>query len=213
MTSAADLLPGGARAYPFTRALALGMTDALATPIREAVDPHKAPAAFLPFLAAHESVDLWFEDWPEARKRAMIAEAPILAGKKGTRIGSVRFLSYVDAELVAAVAYPARFVLGRAVIGRTPIGHPPFVARYLVKIVTHTPRNAFVMGRSPIGRRALRTPSREPFHRALAALRVAKAPETEIRVDFAHKRPLQLSDAPPLDGTYRLGDFVTRRSL
>lgn len=205
------LLPGGSK--PFTVAIAAAMTDTLPVPIREAVDPLRTPAAFLPFLAAHESVDLWFDDWPEARKRAMVAEAPVLAGKKGTRAASARFLSYVDAELVATVAYPARFVFGRARIGRTPVGHSAFVARYLLKIVTHTPPRAFVIGRSPMGRRLLKTPSREPFKRALAALRVAKAPETEYRADFAHKRPLQLSDGPLLDGSYRLGDFVSRRTL
>lgn len=204
-------LPSNATA--FERAAGEGFSDVLPVPIREIVNPFQTPVAFLPFLAAHESVDLWFSDWVEARKRAMVAEAPVLARFKGTRHGAIRFLSYVDAEIIHAISYPARFVLGRAIIGHTPIGHPPFVARYLVKIVTHKPPRAHVIGRSPIGRRVLRTPSREPFNRALAALRAAKAPETEYRVSFAHKRPIQLSDGIPLDGSYRLGGYIDRRFL
>ena len=177
------------------------------------MDAAQTPAAFLPFLAAHESVDLWFDDWSETRKRQMVADAHSLAPLKGTRDGAEAFLQYVDAELVDAVAYPAPFVMGRARIGRTPIAQPAFVAHYLLKIITYAPPRAFRMGGAALGRARLRTPSREPFNRALAALRIAKAPETEIRVDFAFVRRMTLADAIPLDGSHKLGDFVERTKL
>lgn len=226
-------LPPGA--LPFERALAAGFTDVLPVPYRVLLDPSTTPAGWLPFLAAHRSVDLWFDDWPDARKRAVVEAALLDARLKGTRAGTMRFLSYVDATLVDTVAYPARFVLGRAVIGRTPIGHAPFLARHLVRVETTRKPRAFVIGRSALASRdqieaavphlivtsggevihgsILGTPSREPLRRCLTALRAAKAPETEIRVDFGHHRRLTLADAPPLDGSMRLGAFVARTHL
>ncbi len=196
------------------RALVAAMDDGgLPVPIRTIVDPAATPAAWLPWLAAHESVNLWFGDWSEARKRLVVTNAPLDAHYIGTRAGSIRYLAYVDGTLVDAVAYPTRFVLGRAVIGRTPINHPPFLARYLVKVETSTPPRALVLSRGVLGRARLKTPSREPFDRCLAAIRVAKAPETEVRVDFGVYRRLRLSDAPCLDAGYRLDSFIARSKL
>lgn len=210
--SAADLLPARLTSH-WTRALAAGMSDDLPVPIREAVDPAATPAALLPWLAVHDGVRLWFSDWSEEKKRRVVAEGLVAAFEVGTRAGAIRFLGYVDATLVDAVAYPARWIMGRAIIGRTPIGHPPFLARYLVKVETSIPKSTFVMGRSFLGRCYFRKPDRTPFDRCLAALRAAKAPETEIRVDFAHRRRLTLGDAPRLDGSHKLGDFVDRTKL
>lgn len=207
-----DLLPTGA-SLPFEIAIAKAAADDLPVPIRECLDPATTPVAFLPFLAVHRGTRLWFSDWSEARKRQVIAEAPATAALLGTRAGARRLLGYVDAGLVDVVAYPAPFVMGRARIGRTPIGHPAFLARYLVKVVTYKPPRALVMSRGALGRRPLKTPSREAFRRCLVALRAAKSPETEVRVDFSHMRPLLLSDGVLLDGSHRLGEFVTRAKL
>lgn len=211
MTTAALLLPRNATAYE--RALATALTDVLPVPIRSVVDPQTAPVAFLPFTAEHESVDLWFEDWAVQRKRDMIEASPVLATLKGTRDGTVEFLRFVDAEVLDIVAHPSRFVFRRAVVARTPIGHPAFVARHLVRVHTIVPPRAFVIGRAVVGRARLRTPSREPFRRVLVAMRVAKSPDTEYRVDFAHKRQLQLSDGSLLSDDFLLGQFIDRSKL
>lgn len=207
----AVLPPQNTTAYEYS--VAEGASDLLPVNIREVVNPTTTPLAFLPFLAAHESVDLWFSDWATSRKEAMIAEAQTLAAKKGTRAGTIRFLSYVDGTLLDAISYPAPFVMGRAVINRTPVAHPPFVARYLVKIVTFKRQRSFVMGRGRIGRTPIKDPSYEKFRRGLTALRAAKAPGTEYRVDFAHKRLITLADGVPVDGTYALGSYVDRFKL
>jgi P2-related tail formation protein len=211
MTSAADLLPTSAA--PFEIALAKAMTDTLPVPLREAMNPAMAPVNLLPFLAVHDGVRLWFSDWSEARKREVIGASLSDCWLIGVRDGAVRYLAYVDGALVDAVAYPARFVMGRAIIGRTPIGHAPFLARYLVRIATRKSLRSLVMRRGVLGRTRLKTPSREPFQRCLSALRAAKAPETDIRVDFGHSRQIRLSDGVPLDGTYRLGAFISRTKL
>ena len=207
----ATVLPSNSTA--FERAVAAAMTDELPVPLAAIMDPATSPERFLPFLAAHRSVDLWFSDWPVERKRQMIANAIRLARLKGTRAGTLAFLEYVDAELLDIIAHPARFVIGRAVIGRTPIGHKPFSARHLVKVHTFRPPRCFVIGRTPIGRAPFVTPSREPFNRALAALRVAKAPETEYRVDFGHKRQWRLEDNIPLADELPLGAYLDRTRL
>lgn len=211
MTIAADLLPTSAA--PFEIALAKAMTDTLPVPLREAMNPATAPTNLLPFLAVHDGVRLWYSDWTTTRKRLVISASLLDCWLVGVRDGAVRYLSYVDATLVDVVAYPARFVMGRAIVGRTPIGHAPFLARYLVKVETIKPLRALVLGRGVLGRARLKTTSREPFNRCLAALRAAKAPETEIRVDFGHARQIRLSDGVPLDGTYKLGTFISRTKL
>jgi phage tail-like protein len=209
--SVAAILPSNATA--FERAVAAGLTDTLPVPIRDILDPAVTPEAFLPFLAAHDSVDLWFSDWSVGRKRAMVEEAVTLARLKGTRAGVIRFLSYVDGTLVDAISYPERFILGRAIIGRTPINHPAFVARYLVKVETFKKPRAFILARSILGRHILKTPDRTKLRRALAAIRVAKALESEVRVDFAHKRQTTLDDGMPLDPGSLLGAWRARSQL
>lgn len=212
MTNVKDLLPRGATEL-LGQAIAEAIDDPLLVPVADALDPDKTPDRFLPFLAQHSGVRLWYSDWSEMRKRKIIKEARQLARKIGTRSGVLGFLSFVDAVLLDVISYPTRFIIGRARIGRTPVGHKPWVARYLIKIETKTPPRAFVMNRAVIGRSRIKTPRRDPFKRSMAALRAAKSPETEYRVDFAHKKPLLLSDGALLSDNYRLGAFVARTKL
>ena len=201
-------------AAPFERALARAASATLPIPIRQILDPRDAPAAFLPFQGAHESADLWFDDWPEERKRRMVEDLRNgLADAKGTHNGAVRFLAYVDAEVIDTVSYPARFVLGRSALGVTPLQHPPFKARYLVKVTLARPLNAFVLGRSALGHGALRRVDLEPIRRAKRALEVAKAEETEYLVSFSWQRPVTFRDEPPMDGSVRFGGTVPRHRL
>jgi len=211
MSSVGELLPGARGA--FEEAVAAGMSDVLPVPIEEIVEAARTPVAFLPWLAVHYGVRLWFPDWPEALKRFVVDEAPAVSFTIGTRTAVPVLLDYVDATLIDAKAYPQRFVFGSAVIGRTSVRHPPFMARYLVYVETSTPRMGFVYGRAVLGRHAGRAPSREKFKRARAALRAAKAPETEYRVSFQTKRQITVADGVPLDGTFALGQFISRTRL
>lgn len=211
MSAVGDLLP--ASQGTFEAALADAMSDSLPVPIKEVMDPATTPAPFLPWLAVHYGARLWFSDWSEARKRLVVGQAPAVNFTIGTRAAVVSFLSYVDGALLDAKSYPHRFVLGRAVVGRTPLQHHAFVARFLVKVETSTPRKALVLGRGVLGRHAWRTPSREKFKRVMAALRAAKSPETQYRVNFQHKRQITIADNLPLDGSYKLGDFIARVRL
>lgn len=211
MNSVRAILPAVAR--PFELAAAEAMTDTLPVPIAAIMDPATAPAAFLPFLAAHESVDLWFDDWSLARKRQMIGEALELAALKGTREGLVRFLGFVDAEVTWLIAHPARFSVGRSAIGVRPIAHRPMTAHYLVKVPLSAPANPFRIGRAALGRQALTRVSLEPLQRARMATVIAKAPETLTSLNFAWRRRARFGDGLPLDGSIRFGQFVDRPRL
>lgn len=182
----ADLLPPNATA--FERAIADAMTDGLPVPLRELVDPDRTLDAFIPFLAAHESVDLWFDDWPVARKRAMIAAALRLAGLKGTRLGLRLFLAYVDALLVSAMAHPRRFVAGTSAVGVQPLQFPAFAARYLIKVGLRRHCRSAVAGRAVLSLHGLVPVDLEPIRRARIAATVSKGPATQYTATFAHRR-------------------------
>lgn len=221
MTSLEKILPQHNPA-PWEQAAAEAMHDELPTDLAAAMNPYTTPAENLFHLAGHHSVDLWYEDWPEARKREIIAQyagvstlypGTPLSELKGTHEAAVRFLEFVDAEVIAHIAYPARFVLGRSALGITPLNHPPFKARYLVKVALVKPLNAFVLGRSALGMGALRPIDREPILRAKRALIVSKAPETEYTVSFAWRRPATFADNIAMDGTLPFSGFINRTTL
>lgn len=206
----------------FEKALIAGMTDDLPVPYNVIMDPYRTPARFLPWLAAHHSVDLWYDDWSEERKREMIAQcagvstdypASPLAALKGTLVGLKRYLAFVDADIIDRIAHPARFTFGRAVIGRTPIAHQPFTAHYLVHVTLRAPKNHFQIGRSAFGRAALTSVDLEPIHRARRAMVTAKTPDTLYTVTFAWRRPITLQDAVMIDGGASPGGYRQRQYL
>jgi len=85
-----DLLPPNAT--PAERRLATVAANACDLPVevlRTLWDPHTCPAWRLPSLAAERSVDRWDENWPEATKRKVIANAPFVHRHKGT-VGALR---------------------------------------------------------------------------------------------------------------------------
>jgi hypothetical protein len=209
MTSA--LLHSNAGA--FERAIAEAMTDELPVPIRQIMDPAQTPVSFLPFLAAHRSVDLWFEDWSEERKRALVADWPRLAALVGTRAAPARFLAYVDAQLVSVLSHPHRPFTGRYPTGRVLFGHPPFRSIYLVKAASHAPKLGFCTGRHPTGRRPTRAADFTGAKRALQALQIAKSEYTEVLVDFANYRPLTAGDAILAGRGMRAGQYIPRKRL
>lgn len=186
-----------------------GAEAELPIPIRTIVDPASTTTGFLPFVAVHNGVKLWFDDWSLARKRAITAdwELPDLIG---TRPGLQRFLAYVDATLISAVAHPRRFVLGRSALGVQPIQFPSFTARYLIKVGLKRHRCGLVLGRGAWGRHALVPVNLEPIRRAKIAATVSKGPGTQYTATFAYRR------RPTFDEMqFGMGfdDFIDRTSL
>lgn len=206
--SLAALLPSNATA--FERALAVALQDLLPVPLRSMVSASETASAFVPFLAAHESVDLWFDDWSEARKRAMIDEALGLAGLKGTRPGLRGYLTYVDAELISAVAHPRRFVAGLSAVGVQPLQFPIFTARYLIKVGLRRHIRGCVASRGALGKHAAVPVNLEPIRRAKIAAAVSKGPGTQYTATFAHRRRPRFDE---MQFGMGFDEFIDRTSL
>ncbi|WP_447928390.1 phage tail protein I [Vreelandella sp. EE27] len=66
---------------------------ALPVPLRTLWNPATCPAELLPFLAWAFSVDVWEADWPDATKRAVIAESFAVHRIKGTRLAVEKALA------------------------------------------------------------------------------------------------------------------------
>jgi phage tail-like protein len=72
-------------------------------------DPAQCPARLLPWLATVFSVDVWFDEWSEQRKRDVIANSIRLHRLKGTLAGIEEYAALVDARIVEAVTPPSLF--------------------------------------------------------------------------------------------------------
>eukprot|EP01009_Symbiontida_sp_KSa7_P004098 NODE_19_length_2602_cov_3.720721_g16_i0.p2 GENE.NODE_19_length_2602_cov_3.720721_g16_i0~~NODE_19_length_2602_cov_3.720721_g16_i0.p2 ORF type:complete len:223 (-),score=33.35 NODE_19_length_2602_cov_3.720721_g16_i0:234-902(-) len=207
----------------FEKALAAAMDDDLPIDYSFLQKPYDAPIDWLDHLAAACSVDLWFDDWPDDRKREMIAQcmgvstaypdSPPLAELKGTVEGARCYLEFVDAEIISVLDYPTRFVFGQSSPTYTPINHPPFKTQFLIKVALQKPVNAFIIGMSPLGQAALRTVDLTPINRVKKAMRVAKDPDQKWLVSVSWMRKATFADALPLDGTYSMNAHVPRTNL
>jgi P2-related tail formation protein len=197
----------------FEEAVAAALSADLPVPFAVLMDPAETRPDMLPWLAAHESVDLWYSDWSEERKRLMIADAPALAKLVGTRAAAERFLDYVDAVIIHKVSYPAPFVIGKTHLGdRVTIHQDHHKAYYLILISPRVEPDHFVIGQSRVDQVIrVRDVDYEPMRRVKAALRAAKAPDTEYAVDFGWKRKVTFADAWPL-GTPRPLDLYIERT-
>lgn len=213
MTTVDSILTGPSG--PFVHSLAGAASDALPVDVVAILDPRKTPSRFLPWLAAHEGVRLWFDDWSEERKREIVADWTRLASIIGTKAAAAAFLAYVDTVIVHRRTYPSRFPVGRMAAALTPIQFPTFSARYLLKAKLRTHRRALCQGRSAVGLAAAIGVPREPLIRAKSALVASTAPETAQTVTFAHRTLITLDDGFDLaaPGGARLGSFRDRTRL
>ena len=71
--------------------------------------PWECQLHLLPFLAFEESVDIWNENWPEWKKRSVIASAPADHAIKTTEAGIRRYVDIADGEVRQVVAPPEGF--------------------------------------------------------------------------------------------------------
>lgn len=71
-------------------------------------DPDRCPADLLGYLANAYSIDLWFDDWSEIRKRQVIRDAFNLHRRKTTLAGIKDHVALVDAEVVKVTRPPSQ---------------------------------------------------------------------------------------------------------
>lgn len=213
MSAIKGLLPENSDTYE--TALAEAADHTLPVPYADILNPELTPTEWLPLLAAHESVDLWFEDWTDERKREMIADSLALSKLIGTRAAAQRFLDYVDTEIIHKVSYPQKFPVGRIAVRLTPVFSPEFVARFLLKVTLYSRKNAVCTTRTAVGKAHVKPIDKTPMERAKLALVLSKASDTEYSVNFAHRLPITLDDIDSidLDAGYVLGAYKDRIRL
>lgn len=108
------LLPPSASDTERRLSAVLGRLSDVPAPIRDMHQPYATPAAFLPFLGWGWSVDLWDEEWSQARKRAMVDAAPLLHMRKGTAYVLREYARFVGAEITDILRPPKRQFVGAA---------------------------------------------------------------------------------------------------
>src|SRR5262245_26151117 len=101
---------------PFNKALSALSTrlEGINAPTRQVWDPLTCPSNFLKALAHAYSVDLWVDDWPETRKRSIIANAVTMHRRKGTLWAARTYLSYVDVRVLETITPPQKVFSGPA---------------------------------------------------------------------------------------------------
>lgn len=106
LNEATDILPGNGT--PFERALLAAMLHhGLDVPLADLWNPARCPLPLLPYLAWALSVDVWQNEWPEVKKRQVVADSIELHRLKGTLEGLRRYAALADGEVVRAVTPPA----------------------------------------------------------------------------------------------------------
>tara|TARA_R110002020_G_scaffold467027_4_gene690212 strand:+ start:24832 stop:26103 length:1272 start_codon:yes stop_codon:yes gene_type:complete len=111
MTTPIPLQPDNATAWE----LAVSLTSAERHPapyglLKTLWDPWTCPIQFLPFLARALSVDIWRDDWPETKKRAVVARAKQHHRHKGSEWLHGEYLKLLDIGMRKYTAAPAHFV-------------------------------------------------------------------------------------------------------
>lgn len=207
-----ELLPSNAS--PLEHGLDDATARVVPVPIATSLDAQDAPVAFVPFLAHREGVTLWFDDWPEARKR-QVAENWLqdYARIIGTRPAADDFLALVDASVVHRLSYPAPFVVGDVPVGSRLVNQQHHTAHFLVSVDLVEQAEALAVGAVPVGDGALAPPDDEPITRALTALRAAKSPDTEYRAHFDTRRPSSTGDRPSTSDALPVGHYRDRVEL
>ena len=113
MTTFPTLLPPNATKLEKAIAGPTGRIDnAIPVPIDKLLNADECPAAYLPWLAWHMSLDLWDWRWDETKRRAVIARAVELNRMKGTAHAIRTYCNIMDSEAVQIVVPPQEFYIG-----------------------------------------------------------------------------------------------------
>jgi phage tail P2-like protein len=108
-----DLLPPSATSQERAIAAATSRVSDVPVPIRTLWNAQTCPVDLLPWLAWALSVDTWYSDWTEVRKRAVIAAAVNTARFKGTKKAVSEALAALSASSVIVEWFQ-----------KTPVGTP-----------------------------------------------------------------------------------------
>jgi hypothetical protein len=103
MGEAVSLLPQNRTVWEETLSLtSAGRRPLPANIIKSVWNPWTCPIDLLPYLAWGLGLEIWDDDWPETRKREVVARIWLLKRRKTTLAGIRDYLDLADAGLVAA---------------------------------------------------------------------------------------------------------------
>lgn len=86
--------------------------DEMDTIVEKLWNPYECPSVWLPWLAETMSVDFWDEDWPERKKRNVIANQLNLEKKKGTVFALRAYSDLAGASIDNIIRPPQRVFSG-----------------------------------------------------------------------------------------------------
>jgi hypothetical protein len=108
----AHILAPNATEYEHTLASQVDRLLELDIPIRKLWNPWECPIAMLPYLAWALSVDLWDSDWPDLKKRSVVANAIKHHRLKGTLAGIETYLDLIESRVLKATTPHAKTYSG-----------------------------------------------------------------------------------------------------
>lgn len=102
--SAETLLPPNSTPWELAQSLTSTARRPLPTDFpRQVWNPDLCPEAFLPYLAWGLGLEIWKDDWPEEKKRAVIKRIWLLKRRKTTLQGISDYVDLAGGEIVKAV--------------------------------------------------------------------------------------------------------------
>lgn len=121
-----------------------------AADLRSVFDPARTPAAFLPFLAHHLSVDVWPKDGDDTLKREIAAKSLILHKLKGTPYAIREYVRFSGSRVEQFRRPPGTAFVGGNQRDDAWIRHYPQIRVYFARPRRTRPR-AFFAGRGFVG--------------------------------------------------------------
>jgi phage tail P2-like protein len=104
VTEQASLLPPHSTRWELAQSLASANRRPLPADLpRRVWDPDRCPVDLLPYLAWGLGLEIWKDDWPEEKKRALIKRIWRLKRRKTTLQGIKDYVDLVGGEIVKAV--------------------------------------------------------------------------------------------------------------
>lgn len=190
--------------------------------IRDMWDAARVSDANLPVLAWAMQAQLWDDDWPDATKRAWVAQQWLYQSLRGTRAGVAMALRFMGRDftggydLIDVLTAPQGFYAvpddadGPAgFAGADRVGWPPYNAELLIDLKTHDLRPGWYCDDAFVGDAFVIPDDLTDYDRALKALKGPGASTSlrdKIMADFAISHPLRMREPVFDDPETRFGD-------
>jgi len=107
------ILPNNATAFEKSLEQAANFPNLPIHELSDLVNPWKIDVRYLPWLAYRFAIEIWQDNWPEEKKRSVIARALELQRIKGTAKGLREYVKLADATVKQIIVPPQHFWVGK----------------------------------------------------------------------------------------------------